>query len=144
MKRSPRFYFALLFAKATARVMKLIGRKGTSMPGSWAIILCPDFLGRMPRPKTIIGITGNYGKTFRNLLLIYDFINGRIDFFYGFINPAGKHAAIVFHTKKISLIPICKQILVFHQALDKIICRHLLTILWLTKLEHFKLSKMPT
>ena len=38
MKRSPRFYFALLFAKATARVMKLIGRKGTSMPGSWAII----------------------------------------------------------------------------------------------------------
>ena len=63
MKRSPRFYFALLFAKATARVMKLIGRKGTSMPGSWAIILCPDFLGRMPRPKTIIGITGTNGKT---------------------------------------------------------------------------------
>lgn len=63
MKRSPRFYFALLFAKATARVMKLIGRKGTSMPGSWAIILCPDFLGRMPRPKCIIGITGTNGKT---------------------------------------------------------------------------------
>ena len=63
MKRSPRFYFALLFAKATAKVMKLIGRKGTSMPGSWAIILCPDFLGRMPRPKYIIGITGTNGKT---------------------------------------------------------------------------------
>ena len=43
--------------------MKLVGRKGTSMPGSWAIILCPDFLGRMPRPKTIIGITGTNGKT---------------------------------------------------------------------------------
>ena len=26
MKRSPRFYFALLFAKATAKVMKQIGR----------------------------------------------------------------------------------------------------------------------
>lgn len=63
MKRSLRFYFALLFAKGTARVMKLVGRKGTSMPGSWAIILCPDFLGRMPRPKTIIGITGTNGKT---------------------------------------------------------------------------------
>ena len=63
MKRSLRFYLALFFAKGTARVMKLVGRKGTSMPGSWAIILCPDFLGRMPRPKTIIGITGTNGKT---------------------------------------------------------------------------------
>ncbi len=63
MKRTPRFYFALFFAKCTARVMKLLGKKATSMPGSWAIILCPDFLGRMPRPKTIIGITGTNGKT---------------------------------------------------------------------------------
>jgi len=63
MKRSLRFYFALFFAKGTALVLKLIRRKGTSMPGSWAIILCPDFLGRMPRPKTILGITGTNGKT---------------------------------------------------------------------------------
>ena len=39
MKRNLRFYFALFFAKGTALVLKLIGRKGTSMPGSWAIIL---------------------------------------------------------------------------------------------------------
>lgn len=63
MKRNLRFFFALFFAKGTALVLKLIGRKGTSMPGSWAIILCPDFLGRMPRPKTVIGITGTNGKT---------------------------------------------------------------------------------
>lgn len=63
MKRNLRFYFALFFAKGTALVLKLIRRKGTSMPGSWAIILCPDFLGRMPRPKTIVGITGTNGKT---------------------------------------------------------------------------------
>lgn len=63
MRRSLRFYFALFFAKGTAMVLKLIGRKGTSMPGSWAIILCPDFLGRMPRPKTVVGITGTNGKT---------------------------------------------------------------------------------
>lgn len=63
MKRSLRFYFALFFAKGTTLVLKLIGRKGTSMPGSWAIILCPDFLGRMPRPKTVIGVTGTNGKT---------------------------------------------------------------------------------
>lgn len=63
MKRNLRFYFALFFAKGPALVLSLIGRKGTSMPGSWAIILCPDFLGRMPRPKTVIGITGTNGKT---------------------------------------------------------------------------------
>ena len=63
MKRNLRFYFALFFAKGTALVLKLIRRKGTSMPGSWAIILCPDFLGRMPRPKIVIGITGTNGKT---------------------------------------------------------------------------------
>ena len=63
MKRNLRFYFALFFAKGTALVLRLIGRKGTSMPGSWAIILCPDFLARMPRPKTVIGITGTNGKT---------------------------------------------------------------------------------
>ena len=63
MKRNLRFYFALFFAKGTALVLKLIGRKGTSMPGSWAIILCPDFLGRMPRPQRVIGITGTNGKT---------------------------------------------------------------------------------
>ena len=63
MKRNLRFYFALLFARGTALVLKLIGRKGTSMPGSWAIILCPDFIGRMPKPEKIIGITGTNGKT---------------------------------------------------------------------------------
>lgn len=63
LKRNLRFYFALLFARGTALVLKLIGRKGTSMPGSWAIILCPDFIGRMPKPEKIIGITGTNGKT---------------------------------------------------------------------------------
>lgn len=63
MKRNLRFYLALFFAKGTALVLKLIGRKGTSMPGSWAIILCPDFLARMPRPARVVGVTGTNGKT---------------------------------------------------------------------------------
>lgn len=63
MKRNFRFYFALFFAKCTALVLKLIGRKGTSMPGSWAIILCPDFLGRMPLPKEVVLVAGTNGKT---------------------------------------------------------------------------------
>lgn len=62
-KRNLRFYFALWFAKGTALVLKLIGRKGTSMPGSWAIILCPDFIGRIEKPKKILAVTGTNGKT---------------------------------------------------------------------------------
>lgn len=63
MKRNLRFYCALFFAKGTALVLKLIGRKATSMPGSWAIIICPDFLGRIEKPKKIIAVTGTNGKT---------------------------------------------------------------------------------
>lgn len=53
----------MFFAKCTAGVLRLIGRKGTSMPGSWAIILCPDFLLRMQKPQMVVGITGTNGKT---------------------------------------------------------------------------------
>ena len=62
-KRNLRYYGALWFAKGTAGVLKLIGRKGTSMPGSWAIILCPDFVGRIEKPKKIFCVTGTNGKT---------------------------------------------------------------------------------
>lgn len=62
-KRNLRFYFALWFAKATALALKIIGRKGTSMPGSWAIMLCPDFIGRMRKPEKILAVTGTNGKT---------------------------------------------------------------------------------
>lgn len=63
MKKNLRFYAALYFAKSTALFMKLIGKKATSMPGSWAIILCPDFLDRIDKPEKIYGVTGTNGKT---------------------------------------------------------------------------------
>lgn len=63
MKRNLPFYFALFVSKLSILALRLIGRKGTNLPGGCAIFLCKDFLGRMPRPKTIIGITGTNGKT---------------------------------------------------------------------------------
>lgn len=63
MKPTPLFYLALLAAKLSMACLRLIGRKGTNLPGGVAIFLCRDFLGRMPRPKTIVGITGTNGKT---------------------------------------------------------------------------------
>lgn len=63
MKKSIRFYFALFFAKGIAVFMRMLGMQATSMPGSWAIIICPDFLRQMPRPDTVVCITGTNGKT---------------------------------------------------------------------------------
>lgn len=63
MKRNLPFFFALWLSKLSILCLRLIGRKGTNLPGGCAILLCRDFLGRIPRPKTIIGITGTNGKT---------------------------------------------------------------------------------
>lgn len=63
MKRSLKFFFALFAAKLSVFCLRLVGRKGTNLPGGIAIFLCKDFLGRIPRPETIVGITGTNGKT---------------------------------------------------------------------------------
>lgn len=63
MKRTFRFYFALTMAKCASLALKILGRKATYFPGKVAVTLCPDFLGMIEKPKTIIGITGTNGKT---------------------------------------------------------------------------------
>jgi len=74
------FYFALWVAKFTALGLKIMGRKGTSLPGSLAIILCHDFFKYMDKPKTIIGITGTNGKTTTANLIADALIKCGIDF----------------------------------------------------------------
>lgn len=63
MKRNLPFFFALFLSKLSVLALRLIGRGATNLPGGIAIFLCKDFLGRIPRPKTIVGITGTNGKT---------------------------------------------------------------------------------
>ena len=63
MKKGIRFYLALWVAKATAAVLRLMHRNATHLPGVVAMKLCPDFLGRVDKPKTIICVTGTNGKT---------------------------------------------------------------------------------
>lgn len=58
-----RFYIALWAAKLSQFLLRLLGRKGTYFAGKLAIKLCPDFIGRIGRPKTLIGVTGTNGKT---------------------------------------------------------------------------------
>lgn len=58
-----RFYLALWSAKFIKLILRLLGRKGTYFSGKAAIKICPDFLGRIGKPETIIGVTGTNGKT---------------------------------------------------------------------------------
>lgn len=63
MKKDLKFYIVLYLAKLSRVALKLIGRDATYFPGKLAVTLCPDFLGRIDKPKTIIGVTGTNGKT---------------------------------------------------------------------------------
>ena len=53
---------AILLCKALRFVGGLIG-KGSSLPGQFALKVCPDALGRVKLPERIIAVTGSNGKT---------------------------------------------------------------------------------
>ncbi len=57
------FYFALWSAKAAQLALRIIRKGGTTAPGKVALAICPDFLSRIGRPETLIGVTGTNGKT---------------------------------------------------------------------------------
>ena len=58
-----RFGAAMLAGKVSQGLLKLLHRNATYLPGKIAIKLCPDFLGRIQKPETVIGVTGTNGKT---------------------------------------------------------------------------------
>ncbi len=58
-----RFFLALWAGKAAMVALKLLKRNATHYPGVIAVKICPDFLKRLNKPQTIIGITGTNGKT---------------------------------------------------------------------------------
>ena len=53
---------AILVCKLLRIVGKLVG-KGSSLPGKYALKLCPDILSRVELPPYIIAVTGSNGKT---------------------------------------------------------------------------------
>lgn len=57
-----RKFLAILICRLATFVGKLVG-KGTSMPGKFALKVCPDILKRIQKPKTIVAVTGSNGKT---------------------------------------------------------------------------------
>lgn len=57
-----RKFLAILICRLATLVGKPLG-KGTSMPGKFALKICPDILRRIRKPKTIVAVTGSNGKT---------------------------------------------------------------------------------
>ncbi len=57
-----RMLLAIVICKLLRFIGKLVG-KGSSLPGRYALKLCPDVLGRVRLPKHIIAVTGSNGKT---------------------------------------------------------------------------------
>ena len=57
-----RKFLAILVCKALRFVGKLVG-KGSSLPGKYALKICPDILSRVQLPPHIIAVTGSNGKT---------------------------------------------------------------------------------
>lgn len=58
-----KYYIALWAAKLSLVALKITKHNGTNFPGIVALKICPDFLTRVAKPKTIIGVTGTNGKT---------------------------------------------------------------------------------
>jgi UDP-N-acetylmuramyl tripeptide synthase len=58
-----RFLSVLWLTKAVFRLLRLLGRNATQLPGRVAIALCPAFLARLGKPTRIVAVTGTNGKT---------------------------------------------------------------------------------
>ena len=77
-----RFYVTISIVKIATKILKLLGRNATHLPGWMANKLCPDFLGHLEKPERLVYITGTNGKTTVSNLTAevlkdngYDFIN---------------------------------------------------------------------
>ena len=61
--RKIRFLIAMLIAKASGFLLKLLGRNASYLPGKIALAIDKKFLGGLTQPKTVIAVTGTNGKT---------------------------------------------------------------------------------
>ncbi len=60
---SIRYYLAVIAAKCTGKMIRLMGRDGSHTPGVVALKICPDFMAQAPKAPLAICVTGTNGKT---------------------------------------------------------------------------------
>ncbi len=81
-KKGIRFYFTIITVRIASKLMKLIGKNATHLPGWIANKMCPNFLQYMEKPEKLFYITGTNGKTTVSNIIAdalklngYDFVN---------------------------------------------------------------------
>lgn len=57
-----RKFLAILVCRLIRVIGGIVG-KGTSLPGKYALKICPDILARIQKPEMIVAVTGSNGKT---------------------------------------------------------------------------------
>ena len=57
-----RAFTAIIVCKIVRGLAKLLGR-GSSLPGKYALKICPDILSCLELPELTIAVTGSNGKT---------------------------------------------------------------------------------
>ena len=73
-------FLAIIICKILKKIGKMVG-KGSSLPGKYALKICPDILDRINLPENIIAVTGSNGKT------------STTEMIYGLIEKSGKSVA---------------------------------------------------
>lgn len=63
MKKPIRFYISVLGAKIMIKLMRLMKRNATNLPGEIMLIFYPDLLKHLDMPENVIAVTGTNGKT---------------------------------------------------------------------------------
>ena len=58
-----RFFIAMLAAKVSIFIMKMLKMNASYLPGKIALTIDPGVLGSLEQPKTVIAVTGTNGKT---------------------------------------------------------------------------------
>ena len=63
MKKPFRFYISVIGAKLLIKMMRLLKRNATNLPGEIMLIFYPDLLKHFDMPENVIAVTGTNGKT---------------------------------------------------------------------------------
>ena len=81
MKKSLRFYFAILICKILRFFSRLMKRGGTAMPGRVAMKLCPNLLLLLSHDVFCVAVTGTNGKTTCSRMIEEAFAEAHLSFF---------------------------------------------------------------
>ncbi len=63
MKKPLRFYISVIGAKVIIKLMRLMKRNATNLPGEIMLMFYPDLLKHFDMPENVIAVTGTNGKT---------------------------------------------------------------------------------